>query len=63
MKIIQLILTIAILIVLISIRIALEDLKHPVQVAEVNHIYKYNVESYGMISLNDKIVGLTVKED
>ena len=64
MKIIQSLLLVAILLVLINMRIAIEKWGNEMvltKVTEVVHVYNYKVDSYGTIRLDDKLVGLSYK--
>lgn len=63
MKIIQTILLLVCVILLISIFNVLSDMRddRTLRVTEVNHNYNYNVESYGTIRLNDKLVNFREK--
>ena len=65
MRIAQIIVLLAILVVLCSIRISLEKLAvnvlEPARITEVRHVYNYRVDSYGTIRLNDKLVNVVKK--
>ena len=64
MKIIQSLLLVAILVMLINLRVAIEKWGTELvltKVTEVVHVYNYKVDSYGTIRLDDKLVGLSYK--
>ena len=64
MKIIQSLLLVAILVMLINLRVAIEKWGNELvltKVTEVVHVYNYKVDSYGTIRLDDKLVGLSYK--
>ena len=58
MKQIQIVILFCILIMLMSIRVSINTWAEKLlltKVTTVNHIYKYDVQSYGLVSLNDKL--------
>ena len=64
MKIIQSLLLVAILLVLINMRIAVEKWGVELsmtKITTVQHIYNYKVDAYGTVQLNDKLIGLSYK--
>ena len=64
MKIIQSLLLVAILIMLINMRIAVEKWGAELsltKVTTVEHNYHYEVDSYAGVYVNDKLVGLSYK--
>ena len=61
---IKIVLLCAILLMLVNIRIGMEKLGNELvltKVTKVEHIYNYDVDSYGTIKLNDKLVELSYK--
>jgi len=58
MKQIQIVILFCILIMLMSIRVSINTWAEKLlltKVTTVNHIYKYDVQSFGPVSLNDKL--------
>lgn len=61
MDAIKCIILLAILIILLNIRVAIEKWGYELaftKVTTVEHVYNYDVESYGVIKLNDKFINL-----
>ena len=64
MKILQVIILFAILLILMNIRIAVEKWGNELvltKITTVEHHYHYDVQSYGTIRLDEKLIGLNFK--